>query len=227
MKKRLLGIMLALSMLAGIVPVSGHSSVLPVEAASRTTKKKALQSYRKLLSKKTVKWSSDYYVPSSDIRFAVCDINKDGIKELILTYDAAPHMYGWNRIYTYSKGKAKSLGHFTSVLISKNKNYMEDGYSNCGISRATFYRLTRSGKRKILAQFYVADHLPYGVKGQIRKKYSQSDGMYWYYYSFKVNGKSTTYAKCMKTVNALRKKAKYVNLKYHTNTSLNRRKYIK
>ena len=72
---------------------------------------------------KNVKWSDGYYARSKELYFTCIDINKDGVKELILYYMDSPHAYGWNRIYTYTGGRVKSLGQFTSVSICTNKKY--------------------------------------------------------------------------------------------------------
>ena len=55
-----------------------------VEAASRKTKKNAMNAYKKMLLK-NVKWSNGYYARSKELYFTCIDINKDGVKELILT----------------------------------------------------------------------------------------------------------------------------------------------
>ena len=96
-----------------------------VEAASRKTKKNAMNAYKKMLLK-NVKWSNGYYARSKELYFTCIDINKDGVKELILYYMDSPHAYGWNRIYTYTDGRVKSLGQFTSVSICTNKKYFTD-----------------------------------------------------------------------------------------------------
>ena len=56
-----------------------------VEAASRKTKKNARNAYKKMLLK-NVKWSDGYYARSKELYFTCIDINKDGVKELILYY---------------------------------------------------------------------------------------------------------------------------------------------
>ena len=58
----------------------------------------------------------------------------------------ASHADGWNRIYAYVGGKAKSLGAFTDIEICKNKNFFTDTYSNHGVTRTKYYRLKSNGK---------------------------------------------------------------------------------
>ena len=117
-----------------------------VEASSRKTKKNARNAYKKMLLK-NVKWSNGYYARSKELYFTCIDINKDGVKELILYYMDSPHAYGWNRIYTYTDGRVKSLGQFTSVSICTNKKYFTDSYMNGGIGRKYFYQLGKNGKK--------------------------------------------------------------------------------
>ena len=126
MKKRNVIITLCLLCAAVLLPAAG------VNAASAKKNRKALEAYQQFLSQSQIKWSKWTNVPSSQVQFASADINKDGVKELILSYPQAAHMDGWHRIYTYTKGKVKSLGRFTSVSIFKNKNYFVDTYAKIG-----------------------------------------------------------------------------------------------
>lgn len=195
-----------------------------VEAASRKTKKNAMNAYKKMLLK-NVKWSNGYYARSKELYFTCIDINKDGVKELILYYMDSPHAYGWNRIYTYTDGRVKSLGQFTSVSICTNKKYFTDSYMNGGIGREYFYQLGKNGKKIKIAEYTYADHKPYGVSGFVTRKHE--NGYPYYYYNCKVNGKRVGYNACMKKVKALKRGAKYSSGNYHKNTAANRKKFIK
>ena len=170
-----------------------------VEAASRKTKKNAMNAYKKMLLK-NVKWSNGYYARSKELYFTCIDINKDGVKELILYYMDSPHAYGWNRIYTYTGGRVKSLGQFTSVSICTNKKYFTDSYMNAGTGREYFYQLGKNGKKIKIAEYTYVDQ---------------------------VNGKRVSYNACMKKVKALKRGAKYSSGNYHKNTAANRKKFIK
>lgn len=135
-----------------------------VEAASRKTKKNAMNAYKKMLLK-NVKWSNGYYARSKELYFTCIDINKDRVKELILYYMDSPHAYGWNRIYTYTDGRVKSLGQFTSVSICTNKKYFTDSYMNGGIGREYFTSLERMGKRSKLQNIHmlIINHMEFPV----------------------------------------------------------------
>lgn len=108
---------------------------------------KSHDSLPSVLSQDQIQWSEWTSIPSSDVLFATADINKDGVKELIVRYVQASHMDGWHRIYTYKKGRVKSLGHFTNVYIYKNKNFFVDSYANTGVIQNSYYRLGKNGKR--------------------------------------------------------------------------------
>ena len=60
--------------------------------------------------------------------------------------------------------------------------------------------------------------------GKVVKK--KVNGMPNYRYDFQINGKKTTYSKCIKKINSLKKGAKD-NLKYVKNTKANRKKYLR
>ena len=200
-----------------------HMGTVTVQAVSNKTKKNALKAYRRVLSK-DIKWADGYYISSKKVLFNCIDINKDGVKELVLYYMEAPHMYGWNRIYTYTGGRVKSLGDFTDITIYKNKNYFCDCYSNTGNVDLHYYRLGKNGKKIRLAEYSFSDYKPYGESGVVKR---YIDGYPYYYHSFKVNGRRTTYKKCMRKTKSLQKNAKETKIKYHTNTTAHRRKYVK
>ena len=84
-----------------------------VEAASRKTKKNARNAYKKILLK-NVKWSDGYYARSKELYFTYIDINKDGVKELILYYMDYPHIQvdvlnHWDNLPLYLSVQTKSI----------------------------------------------------------------------------------------------------------------------
>lgn len=198
----------------------------PEAAYAQSKNSKACAAYRKALSKKTITWGFDRKTSTRNLQFACQDINKDGIKDLVVYNPDAYHSEGWYRIYTYSKGKVKSLGSFTAIEVYRNKNFFRDTYMNRGHSYTTYYRLQKNGKAKKLAYYETNQgFLPDQFKRKAHKKRSMGE-IPLYYFNFKVNGKAVSYSKCMKTVKSLEKKAKQT-LKYHDNTVANRKKYLK
>lgn len=79
-----------------------------MQAASKN--QKACKAYKNLLKKSKIKWSSWENAPKNEMMFVCKDINGDGVKELLLRWNQASHASGWNRIYTYSSGKIRSIG---------------------------------------------------------------------------------------------------------------------
>lgn len=221
MKRKGLRIIITLVCAMLLVPV------VQTEAAS-SKNKKALAAYRELLLQNQIAWSDWSYAPAAEVDFAVADINKDGVKELILQWQGASHAEGWDRIYTYKKGKIKSLGQFTEVKIYRNKNYFVDVYMGMGNVLASYYRLKKNGKKECIAKYQTSDMYPYpiGAKGKIVKKYSETFGYDVYYYAMKVNGEKVGYKECMKKIRGLEKNAKQLSLTYYNNTWENIAAYL-
>lgn len=142
--RSLFAIVLACTIITGV----NVSTQRDIQASAKQQNKKAMKAYKKKLSAKKIAWGSGVYLDNSESKFAKMDINGDGVKELIVENDAASHMSGYIRIFTYKKGKVKSLGHFTDVTIYKNKKLIEDLYSNHGISTIKYYQFSKNGKVK-------------------------------------------------------------------------------
>lgn len=143
---RVFSIVLACTILTGInLPIQENVNV---QASVKQQNKKAMKAYKKKLSAKKIAWGNGLYLDNSDSKFVKVDINGDGIKELIVESNAASHMDGYARIFTYKNGKVKSLGHFTVINIYKNKKLIKDEYSNHGTSTIKYYQFYKSGKIK-------------------------------------------------------------------------------
>ena len=172
----------------------------PEAAYAKSKNSKACAAYKTLLSKKSMKWGYSK-VSTSSLKFACQDINKDGIKDLVLyNSNATEADGGFYRVYTYAKGKAKRVGTYYSLRVCRNKNFFSDSRAHMDNEHYNYYRLGKNGKVK--------------------------KGIPFYYYNFKVNGKATSYSKCMSTIKSLKKNSKDT-LKYRTNTAKNRAKYLK
>lgn len=202
--------LLLLLLVATIIP-SGQ-----LNAASK--KKAAKRAYDKLLSKSEIKWRYST-VDSSDLKFALKDINRDGTPELLIYNENASHSEGWERVYTCYKGKLKYLGTYTSLTIYPKKKCYQDTYSNQGTWKQRYFTI-RKGKRKKLASYECSYTRPSGVKYTKKK----DDGVTYYYYNMKVNGKKASYKKCMKTIKKLSKSPSTID--YLENTEYNRSLYL-
>ena len=145
---------------------------------------------------------------------------------MVYSYAAFMIFSGIFSILSYTKGKVKSLGRFTSVSIFKNKNYFVDTYANTGTMEVSCYRLGKNGKKASLVKYQRSDTYPAFAKGKVVRKYSDSYGYDVYYFSMKVNGKKASYKKCMKKIRSLEKNAKRLNLNFYDNTAYNVGTYL-
>lgn len=211
--------LIALLIAASLVAIAPQ----PAHAASANTK--ACKAYSKILSKKTMKWGTGRTVSTKQLKFACQDINKDGVKDLVVYNPDAISWEGYYRIYTYKKGKAKLAGAFSSLRVCRNKNFFRDTRSYTGGATVYgYYRLGKNGKIKELASY--ATQSMDEPDAKIAKVKWASGDVPVYYYDCKVNGKSASYSKCMAKIKSLKKGSKDT-LKYRTNTAKNRAKYLK
>lgn len=164
-------------------------------------------------------------VSTKKVKFACKDINKDGVKDLVVYRTDGCEATQWYEVYTYANGKVKSLGIYDYLNVYPSKNYFLHSNSGHGYVNYRYYRLTKKGTLKRFASYdvLIALKAPKGVGKVVKKKI---DGMPSYLYGFTVGGKKASYSACMKKIKALEKGAKD-NLKYVKNTKANRKKYLK
>ena len=209
-----------------LVAALAFLALLPEAAFAKTgTNKKACAAYSKMLSKKTMPWAeSPGAVSTKKVKFACKDINKDGVKDLVVYNPEAFDYEGFYRIYTFKKGKVKRVGSYYDVRVCRNKNFFESSRAHMDNEEYTYYRLGKNGKAKKLAA-YKTQMMSRPNAKVAKTKYINGD-IPVYYYACKVNGKSVSYNKCMKTIKSLKKGSKDT-LKYRANTAKNRAKYLK
>lgn len=193
----------------------------PAHAASANSK--ACKAYSKMLAKKNFTWVGST-TRSSSLKFACQDINKDGVKDLIVYNPNAYDYEGFYRIYTYKKGKVKRVGTFYDLRVCRNKNFFSNSRAHRDNEECTYYRLTKSGTVKKLAAYKT--QMMAKPSAKVAKVKWIGGDIPLYYYGCKVNGKSVSYDKCMKTIKSLKKGSKDT-LKYRANTAKNRAKYLK
>lgn len=200
----------------------------PDQALAKTSSKKACAAYSKMLSGKYIEWAGPdgEQLSTKKLEFACKDINKDGVKDLIVYRTDGCEATGWYQLYTYVKGKVKYVGFYDYVTFYPNKNFFLWSNSGHGFYDMVYYRMTKNGNLKILAG-YSAAFGPY-VSDDTKKKSVKKriDGEITYLHDFTVNDKPSSYAKCMKKIKSLEKGAKS-NLKFVKNTKANRKKYLK
>lgn len=217
-EKVLLGVMTLFCVVFTVGLVSDMCSVNTVYAASKSSKtnKKAMKSYKTLLS------NTEY----KKCKFAIYDINGDGVKELILDSNATNLGEQETRIYTYYKGKVKFLKSCPRQPIIVFKNGMI-GTQLCQSGRYEFmfYKL-KKGKLKVVAGIKGVDSLlEYLTEKELKNLQIEEKFYYWTY--CKVNGKNAKIAKYRVWERNLYQTVKTVELRYRFNTRKNRTKYLK
>ncbi|MBQ9983760.1 MAG: hypothetical protein IJP29_04145 [Lachnospiraceae bacterium] len=194
-------------------------------ASNRAKNKKALAAYEKLLSKSTYKWSSmSSENVTKNFRFCVVDVNKDGVKDLLLTNDSACHASGYYKLLTYHKGKVKCILTGDNIGVYKKRGVVYTTFAGTGSYSAYYYKI-KNGKAIEKISFKATDTKEM-AKPKI--KHIAGKGAYkMYYYSCVVNGKEVSYKTYKKKMKKLLKTAKESNLTYYDNTAENRATYIK
>ena len=139
-------------LLLGVIPPSPVSiGVKEVQAkASASTKNKAKKAYKKFLGRNNYRY------------YRLWDINKDGLKELIVTsvYPTGGIGAMLGEVYTYRKGKvqyAGRVGHPSYGILYNTTTGRIHGHRGGGGSiEAWYYTLTKSGKiKQVLCGAYV------------------------------------------------------------------------
>lgn len=197
--------------------------IAPQPAHAASANAKACKAYAKMLSKSTFKWVGTT-VSSSSLKFACQDINKDGVKDLVVYNPEAFDYEGFYRIYTFKKGKVKRVGSYYDVRACRNKNFFSNYRAHMDNEECTYYRLGKDGKAKKLASYKT--QMMQKPSAKVAKVKYINGSIPVYYYACKVNGKSVSYDKCMAKIKSLKKGSKDT-LKYRANTAKNRAKYLK
>lgn len=151
--------------------------------------------------------------------FALLDINKDGVSELIFSPDEGYHV----DIVSFTKGKVKHVGwgFSGSQKYYPNKQIYYSQTTHTGDDIYTYYRFTGK-KMKVVAEKYGNDTVN-AVTG--KAKATDKLGSF-APYKYTVNGKTVSAKKYKAYVKKLLSGAKEVKLKWHKNTAKNRKKYL-
>lgn len=166
--------------------------------AASVTDKEAKQAYAKEL--RNLPEDTEY---NNKWEFALIDLNKDGVSEMVITHDEGYHL----TIYAYVNGKAESVG---SGFSGEQKYYPNKKlyYSTTfhGSVYIEYYRF--NGKKMVKLA---------SIEGDIK-----GEDTYTYY----IGKKKVSKTKWKKYEKKLKKGAKAKKLIYHKNTSANRMKYL-
>ena len=197
-----------LSLLLSFVLIFGSiSSLTTVDAISKKTKNKAYKAYRNWL----------YETDCSGIR--LYDVNKDGLKELLVTYDGYGTGISSFKMYTYKGGKVIScLEDFIyeeyipgGLYYNKSTKRLHGKRGGGGGIEDWYYTLDKS---KSIKRVYLQ---------KVETQFNSATGKfkYGYYYKGKTISKKT-YSKKLKSWNKNLKPLKFYKL-----TERNIKKHIK
>lgn len=209
-----------------LIEMIPHSTMTAKAGAKTASKNKAaMKSYAALLaSEKRAKKVVGKYLftnVSSSCEFALIDLNKDGIKEIIMTSDGGYH----TDILAYVSGKVKIVGgSYASGGYDKyypNKHVYYTATIHMGNAIYTYYRF--NGKTmKAVAEKCGSDY----VNMKTGKPKKSSARLTFAPYKYTVNGKKVSKKKYRSYVKKLLKGSKSQKLKWHENTKANRSRYL-
>lgn len=164
---------------------------------SKSVKKKAVKAYREHLYESDFTW------------FRVMDIDRDGLKELVVSYEPSPTKLN---IYKYRKGRLYEVGeNFTSFGYYYNKKTKRicDAWGGCGNIEDWYLTTNKKGKLKSV---YLS---------MLEEKVVNGKQIYGYYYA----GKKISRKAYLKRKRSWQKNA--VPLKMHKTSIRNIKKYVK
>lgn len=161
--------------------------------------KKAKKAYAKKLG--NLHDDTEY---GTEWEFALIDLNKDGVSEIVITHDEGYHL----EIWAYVKGKVKSVGGGFSgdqkYYPNKKLYYSTTFHASVNIE---YYRFNGK-KMEELA------HIEGNTMGEDT-------------YTYHIGKNKVSKRKWKKYEKKLKKGAKEEKLKFHKNTAANRKKYMK
>ena len=200
LKRLLMAILLMICTMFATNIISEHMSCGKVYAASKKkTNKKAMKAYKRLLKN------------TSYDKFALADINRDGVKELFICDESGMMS---DQLYVYKSGKVVKVDDYSwawGIGFYSNKKYIYAERVGMFDDIIAYYRLNSNGKIIELARR--SGEVTFNGNRKVK-------------YTYIVKGKEVTKKKYNSYVKKLKKKAKKLELKYHENTSKNRKKYF-
>lgn len=215
MKKKIFSVLMIVTMFCSVVGTQGDVT----QAVSKNAKAK--KAYAKVLSsEKASREILGVNLSTQFPEFALIDINKDGVSELIFTPDGGYHV----DIVSYIKGKVKKVGSgFSgSQKYYPNKHIYYSQTTHSGDDVYTYYKFTGK-KMKVVAEKYGNDFIN-AVTGKAKSTFNKANPFAPYKYT--VNGKRVLAKKYKAYVKKLLSGAKGKKPKWHKNTAKNRKKYL-
>lgn len=190
-------------------------------------KQEALKAYRAELKSAEDNYKSYAYnfagqmVTGDKFKFAMIDLNKDSIPELVVTADDAYHLI----LFGCVNGKIKLLSHGFAgkTRYYPNKSLFYSSTCHSGNDDEWYY-MFNGKKMKELAYKHGSD----GVNALTGEKKTEAErGLGFAPYLYKVKGTKVTQKKYKKKVKSILAGAKEQKLQWHKNSDRNRKKYLK
>lgn len=158
---------------------------------------------------------------SGELEFALIDINKDGVQEILVTGDGCYHTY----IYAYVNKKVKQVdSNFAGgYTFYPNKDLIFAATYHSGLSDELYSKFDGKSVKNVTEK--LGDDTYNAVTGKKKTKMSTPDCFAPYRYT--VKGKTVTKKYFNAYVKKMTKGAKEVKPKYHKATKRNISKYLK
>ena len=218
--KKIISMFLVMALVFQVIPHTMPN--YKVYAKTNSKNNAAMKQYKALLtdSKKAKEVLAHCVIQvDSKCKFALIDLNKDGIKEMALTSDDGYHLY----IVGYVNGKVKLIecGFAGEQKYYTNKHIYYSLTSHTGDYTASYYKFN-GVKMKLIAEKQGSMNV------NLKTGKAKPDPMTASYapYEYTVKGKKVSKKKYKAYVKKLLKGAKNEKLKWHKNTKTNRSKYI-
>lgn len=223
--KVLVIMMLTAVMLVGVcAPVS----TLSIQAA--TTKKaqnaKAVKAYKKMLAKKKLTWGSGTADLTKNMKFAIVDVDNNGVKDLVLKNSLASYAAGYYRVYTYVNGKVKLIDTINDKPVIYKNGIIRIDYAHTGDYAKSYYTIKKQKLNLVLSMGGVDTeaNLPVAKDKAVKIKMF---GNTVYMYSFQINNDTCTYAQYKAQLKKLVGSTTQIKYSFKNNTSKNRTTYLK
>lgn len=216
-----IAILLAMILVFSCVTVDGNVALAKTKKTTQV--QKAKKAYADRLAKAAKGYDIfDFVGTVNNLEFAIIDLNKDSIPELIISADEWYHSY----VYTYVNGKLRRIvtGYAGCLEFYPSKGLIYSRTIHMGAFDSAYYKF--DGKKvKVVAT--VEGHDTYNV---ITGKVKTGNALESYApYLYKVNNKRVSSKKYNSYVKQLKGKAKMVkqsNIKLVRNTASNRLKKL-
>lgn len=193
---------------------------IPQTAAAATKNFQAIKAYKSLLSKKTYKWGESPSNVTANYDFACIDLNRDGVKELVVKNNWTTYAEGYCKVFAYVNHKIKCVTTCYDIDWYKKGKIIGIEDAHTGAYWGDFYQLSSKGKLIKKAHYSGTDMKEYA------KHIKHRSGMV-YYTSFQIANKEVSYKTYKKQLKRLLKSKKPTKFEYHQNTAANRKAFLK